>query len=407
MSEDQFEEFFRNKLGNYLSAVPQDMWQRIQQKKDNDRKGFFFKWLFPLIIILVLLSSYFIFNATKNADNKKSLSSNKQNIEKQKTSNGTSDIKEIAKQTSHQNLADTKTKSDRILSNKNIGDNKRIENDFNSDSHQNKRTKLRRSIKSSLITSINNASASSINDSTTNENIIVRNPDTTNNTKQVAISSTKDSLLKKILLPNKKETKLSPTKNKNWLLEIYASPDIPFFEITARNASIVEYINRTHKIQTSFTVGVRVSRSFAEYFSIKTGFQYSRINEKFPDSGFIKNVNRYRSIDIPIFIGYDITNVNIKTTLNVGLIFNLYSWYKGRTIDTIGTVDINAPNIFKHNTGISLYAGVSLAKSISNKLQIFAEPYFSYRLSYMTKPRAPFKQKINIAGLSFGLKYNF
>jgi len=64
MTEKQFDEFFRKKLGDHSSEVPEDMWQRIKRKKDKDRT------IVILFLLLLLLTggatSYFIFS-TKNA----------------------------------------------------------------------------------------------------------------------------------------------------------------------------------------------------------------------------------------------------------------------------------------------------------------------------------------------------
>jgi len=144
----------------------------------------------------------------------------------------------------------------------------------------------------------------------------------------------------------------------------------------------------------------------AKRLLVKTGIQYSQISEKFFDSLII--IDRYRSIDIPFLIGYDVTTGSFKTTVNAGIIYNIYSWYKGLTlIDYRGLVDLNVADIYKHNTGVSLYLGVNLSKEINNKIELIAEPYFRYRLSYMTKSSAPFNQKINIAGANIGIRYNF
>ena len=72
MNENQFAEFFRNKLLKYSSPVPENMWQRIQQKKDKDRKGFFFKWF--LVLSLILSGGYFILHTNENPNKEKSIS---------------------------------------------------------------------------------------------------------------------------------------------------------------------------------------------------------------------------------------------------------------------------------------------------------------------------------------------
>ena len=75
MSENKFDEFFRKKLQWYSSPVPGDMWQRIQEKKEKDRKGFFFKWLLAALPLLFLIAGYFILHTNKNNVQDKAITS--------------------------------------------------------------------------------------------------------------------------------------------------------------------------------------------------------------------------------------------------------------------------------------------------------------------------------------------
>ena len=87
MNENQFDEFFRNKLLKYSSPVPGDIWKKIQQKKDKDRKGFFFKWSLAVLLLIFLTAGYFILHTGKNTDSQKAIyPANKSNIETQKSS---------------------------------------------------------------------------------------------------------------------------------------------------------------------------------------------------------------------------------------------------------------------------------------------------------------------------------
>jgi hypothetical protein len=74
---------------------------------------------------------------------------------------------------------------------------------------------------------------------------------------------------------------------------------------------------------------------------------------------------------------------------------------------SLNLVDIGSNNIYKSNTGISLYFGLGLATRLNNSFYLFTEPYIKYRLSSMTVAHESFTQKINVGGLSFGLRYNF
>ena len=256
-----------------------------------------------------------------------------------------------------------------------------------------------RSMDNSLNIVAGRAKDSSVNDSQVHKNGISKDPDTvTNITANEIIPLHEDSLSKEKAITGKKpaeEKRLSSLK-KQWFLDVYASPDIPINEITAGNVATADFIKKSFKTHLSYTAGLGIGRLINKRFSIKTGFQYSKIIAKMIDSNGVGIASRYMSIDIPFLIGYEIKNIHFKATINAGVVFNLYSWYKGQN-----------PDNYKDNTGISLYAGLSFTKKINDRVELFAAPYFRYRLSYVTKPSAPFNQKIHAAGVSFGIKYNF
>ena len=425
MNENDFEDFFKNKLLKYSSAVPVDMWQRIQQKKDKDSKVFFFKWSLAVLLLALLTAGYFILHTNKNLENKKTISSSnkKQNIETQNNSNKLS--KDIIKRNTDSTLVNQTNK--RIVPDKKLDNNK---SNIYLDKSTNKKSKTSQyflakstssgkyisrqkfriskhvitsgSFKDSVKIGINNAS-----DSSNNVDIVKNYPDSTNNGKAIKMNPLpKDSSLKKeqnsLEKPSKKKSELIP-QQKKWFLDVYASPDIPFNEITSGDANLADYIKSSYKMQVSYTAGVRLGKPIGKHFFVKTGFQYSQINTQFGNGNNMKVPNKFKSVDIPFLIGYNPGLADYTTAVNAGIIFNIYSWYKGISLDS----NANVANIYKQNTGISLYIGWSFAKQLNNKIQIFAESYFRYHLSYMTKPQSTFNQKINTAGILFGLKYNF
>jgi len=437
MNENEFDEFFRKKLMKYSSPVAEDMWKRIQQKKEKERKGFFFRWSLAGLLLIFLTAGYFILHTNKSTDTQKSIyPTGKQNIEKQKdaeaaskqvdkseplrTSPGTAQVQQSNNGITSPRQPDThagpvyynkpqnKKSTTRpyfpgknILQSGDILERRKPAATYSSTSG---------SGRDSSNINVNKASDSLTNMNRADEDSVKKKyPDTSAERRATTIiPSPADSSLKKTQAlsgnRSKKEANLLPGQRKSFL-EAYASPDIPFSTITSGNANIVDFLNRSFKTQISYTAGVRVGMSFGKHFSVKTGVQYSQINVKFNDSMPI--VNRYKSVDIPFLIGYSIGNPDFRTTINAGFIFNPYSWYKGKIIDGYGIVNINAANIYKHNTGVSLYLGLSFATRLNNKIQLFTEPYFRYRFSYMTKPQASFNQKIHVAGALFGLKYNF
>jgi hypothetical protein len=403
MADNKFDEFLRDKIINYSSLVPGDMWQRIQKKK-KERILFFILWLLA-ICLTFFLGSYLIFHSNKNINGNTSVTNNKPHTKSpiipgkiiiRNTGTNKANIETVHSlqfNQKHPSVSNQfENKQDEKLIDKNKKDTKKDKTIFTAGSSENIR--------------IADATDSSIN------NPLVD----INTTKQQAgtlpsqVTNTplpKDSFIIKKLNAsadeNKKESKTSEHNNKNWFLEAYVSPDIPYFERTNDNTNINDH---GKSAPTSYTIGIRVCRYLGKRVSVKAGIQYSQISEKFFDSLII--VDRYRSVDVPFLIGYDLTTNAFKATINAGIVYNIYSWYKGLTlIDYRGLIDINVANIYKYNTGVSLYLGINLSKKINNKIELIAEPYFRYRLSFMTRSSAPFNQKINIAGLNIGLKYNF
>jgi hypothetical protein len=86
------------------------------------------------------------------------------------------------------------------------------------------------------------------------------------------------------------------------------------------------------------------------------------------------------------------------------MIFNLSASSQGSAVyDSTG----NPVNTYRTNAGISLYLGLCFAKRLTNSIDLVGESYFMYRPSYITKQEIAFKQQINMAAISFGLRYNF
>jgi hypothetical protein len=242
-------------------------------------------------------------------------------------------------------------------------------------------------------------------------------------------------------------TAKGPRKNELFV-EIYGSPDYVQKTTSPTNYGNLSYLKRKDSLETmrgSYTAGVRLSKTLGDHFLIKGGVQYTQVNERFDyrnenerrivtvvtirtiirnpgdtitvrDTSMIEQVgtrvkttyNRYRSIDVPILIGYEWGGDKFRASINAGLILNTYSWQQGETLDTnYIPVAFNSKTTigFKQNIGLGLYAGISLNKKIGTDTELFFEPYFRHNLSNMTKTRSAFNQRFNAAGLTIGIRY--
>lgn len=237
--------------------------------------------------------------------------------------------------------------------------------------------------------------------------------------------------------------------NSDLYLETYLSPDLAFKSVSNISAS-QQYLLRkdsSESMQVGFSGGIRLVKPLNENLLLKAGIQYTQMNEKYVyrtenevktttvvsvrtiirgpgdtvivrdtstlmQIGYKNNTvkNRFRSFDIPITIGYQFGNDDLKFGINAGVIVNLSSWYQGVILDSsLATVPLakdNSSMVYKSNIGLGLYGGISIVKKLSEDMHIFAEPYFRYNLSNMTNEKASFKQRFSLGGISVGLRFN-
>ncbi|MDE3252841.1 MAG: hypothetical protein KGO92_08535, partial [Bacteroidota bacterium] len=236
--------------------------------------------------------------------------------------------------------------------------------------------------------------------------------------------------------------------NTDWFLETYVSPDLAFKTVSNVSAT-PQYLARkdsSESMRVGYTAGIRLVKPITDNLLVKAGLQYSQANEKYvyrtenevktttvvtertiirgpgdtvlvkdtsvlQTIGFRNNTvyNRYRSFDIPVTVGYQFGDEDLKFGINAGVIVNLSSWYQGVILDSsLGTVSLNKSgnSVYKTNIGLGLIGGISVVKRLSDDMHIFFEPYFRYNLSDMTTPQATFKQRFSIGGLSVGLRFN-
>lgn len=237
-------------------------------------------------------------------------------------------------------------------------------------------------------------------------------------------------------------------RNTDWYLEAYASPDLPFKSVGNVSATPLYMLKKdsSESMQVSYSAGLRLVKPITDNILVKAGLQYSQVNEKYvyrtenevktttvvtvrtiirapgdtvivQDTSILQTIgfrnntvrNRYRSIDIPLTVGYQFGNEDLKFGINAGVIVNLTSWYQGVMLDSsLAIVNLNKSGngVYKSNIGLGLYGGFSVVKKMSEDMHVFFEPYFRYQLSGMTTPQAGFKQRFSVGGLSVGLRLN-
>jgi hypothetical protein len=472
---DHFDKFIKDKLNDYSSPVPDGLWEKIQQGKDERRFAAWWKnyWLVGVIGFTALCGGALLWQ--KNNSNINITTPSSSTIAKDETVKGNNfgkatqprelvdDNKTSINQTSDANLSITKNINP---SNNNINDVSTSDNNTNNFSTNNSskkdfftRDKFVQSRvsfthkSSSHITSANNKTNTAISKNIDSYNSEFRHTlfATAQQDKNIFYHPLNEQLLndlKGIHLFGGDDCPSARGAIKNDIyLEVYASPD--YAKKTTNNSNgndaFLKRKDSTESMRLSYTAGFRLSKTIGENLLLKAGLQYSQINEKFTyrtenerrlttvitirtvvrspgdtvmvrDTSTIEQIgyrvkttyNRYRSIDVPLILAYEWGNDNFRAAVSGGVILNLYSWAKGESLDTSYVpvpFDKNSAQTFKQNIGMGVYASLSLIKRISDKAELFAEPYARYNISNMTSNKSLYTQRFEVAGLNLGIRY--
>jgi hypothetical protein len=465
MSED-FDKFIKNKLNDYSSPVPDGLWEKIQQGKDERRFAAWWKnyWLIGLIGFTALCGGALLWqknNTNINPTAPSSATITKNEIVKPNSRNLATQPKDLEEnslsQTPGANLSVTKNINP---SHNSINDasasygntsNSSTKDFFTKDRFFESRVVLTRKSASSIATNNNSNTATSENTDNYNSNFKHTLFATAEQDKNILNHPLNEQLLndlKGIHLFGGEDCPSARGATKNDIyLEVYASPD--YAKKTTNNSNgndaFLKRKDSTERMRLSYTAGFRLSKTIGEHLLLKAGLQYSQINEKFTyrtenerrlttvitirtvirspgDTVMVKDTstveqigyrvkttyNRYRSVDVPLILAYEWGNDNFRAAVSGGVILNLYSWAKGESLDTSYvpvSFDKNSAQTFKQNIGMGVYASLSLIKRVGDKAELFAEPYARYNISNMTSNKSLYTQRFEVAGLNLGIRY--
>ncbi len=228
----------------------------------------------------------------------------------------------------------------------------------------------------------------------------------------------------------------------DYFVDGFISPEYTIRNLTAKDPEDDPY--RQLREDTESTLhgvsgGVRLSIVTRRGLALRTGIVYSRILERFnlekegderivqivpagttdtittieTGTTFIRNHNRYRSLDIPLLIGYEIDAGKFNFSINAGAYFNILARQKGKILsqsDTLEFITSNNPqriNAFEKDLGISVYGSLGLGYHIRPNLQLLIEPNFRYQLKSITLESYPLDQQYVNIGLLLGVRRQF
>lgn len=251
------------------------------------------------------------------------------------------------------------------------------------------------------------------------------------------LENLRNRLIPNLTLPGCPGIEGDAAGNKRYV-EVYGGPDIGFRSFTdTGNSAYLQQRRESTKFSSAFSAGIRYTKVFNNGMSLRTGVNYSQINEKFElKQGNVVQVtyiinaqgdttgsytvtgtrykttyNRYRTVDVPLVVGYELGNGKLHANLNAGAVINVYSWQRGDVLDATGNpVNIttgknsSSPYGFKTNVGVGFTGAVSVYYKVTEKMHLMAEPYYRHNFSAMNKENLTLKQKYNTAGLRIGVR---
>jgi len=196
----------------------------------------------------------------------------------------------------------------------------------------------------------------------------------------------------------------------------------------------------TEKTRYGVGGGVRISVDLPIDISLRTGLFYNQIHERFDlvdtnasrtiiytnnitgisdtlnETGthIMETYNYYRTLDIPVLVGYTFKKGNMYAGVNGGILFNILLKQKGHILkaDNQPTLITNnsseeGETYFKNNIGLQLYGGIEFGYKVNERIDFLIEPHVRHMLNSITQYNHPLSQKYTTYGLSGGLRFKF
>jgi len=231
---------------------------------------------------------------------------------------------------------------------------------------------------------------------------------------------------------NKKDSKFD--WNFTTSMDFFVSPERSFRFLEYKSEDFATYAarrNETEKPYYSFSSGFRFNLLADNGLAVRTGLVYSQINEIFEDQFIVQEIlinpisgdtlgftqylndvttfNRYKMVDVPLLIGYEIPMKRSTINVNAGVYVNVSATQKGTLLDveetkrnfTTGSGDYQ---IFRKNIGLSYFMSVGAAYEISPRYQFFFEPNLRFYPGSFTKKEFVLNQKYVTGGIIFGIR---
>jgi hypothetical protein len=233
----------------------------------------------------------------------------------------------------------------------------------------------------------------------------------------------------------------------NLYFEALGAPEYAFRNLSSLAPEMAEHIQSREAAEQellSFSAALRLAL-IADYgLSFRLGLQYSQINERlrylnesevrtvikeildeqgnvigtdtFIEIGtrFKESYNHYRSLDIPLLLGYELRSQHTSVYFNAGILLNLIASQSGDILSPVDntpiSIDSNDPAAFaafRQQLGLGWYASVGFTVRLGPGLDLIAEPYLKSFPRSITTDTYDVDQKYMNTGLFLGVRKQF
>lgn len=234
-------------------------------------------------------------------------------------------------------------------------------------------------------------------------------------------------------------------KHSNWRMEFYGTVDYVDNNMTA-DASNLQYLESRKSSQTQlegYRSGIRIKYLMRNGLYVKSGLEGAWIRDRMNhlktdtftrtlanqlletyvrnDSTFyvygdkeqevIRNTttkvyNTFRSISVPLLVGYEFQLKKLFLGVELGGIYNIYHDFEGHLLDPYTNEPVEASDFFKDRINLSATGGIQLGLELTDQMRFFTTMSFKGNLNEVNNLSLnPIQQRHNSIGLGAGVEF--
>lgn len=228
----------------------------------------------------------------------------------------------------------------------------------------------------------------------------------------------------------------------HWDVELLAGPAYAQSQLAAKATEGQTHLKRRLETEApglSYNTAVRIGVTSKTGLGLKTGLQYSQINDRFTyyvgrrmdvsvifgpngevigsDTTYTEGRNETRSnrlqfVEVPLLLGFEQRVGQFRVGINAGAFLNLHFNASGYIYSPVGEDpvafgqegDRNVLPIFRQDATASWYTGLSVAYNLHGRYSLMAEPYFRAFPRTLSSTGYALSQRYWMTGLQLGLR---